>query len=150
MHRKKILGMKQVQKTSNSQFPASPTLFNIAILGCGKVAHLHAKAIQNLPNARLAGVWSRSKNTAEKFASAYQVPFYSEISELIIQEKIDLVIVCTPHPFHLEPVLEVAKAGANILVEKPLASTLEDSDKIIAACNGRFYRFYEDRCSSGY
>jgi UDP-N-acetyl-2-amino-2-deoxyglucuronate dehydrogenase len=134
MHRKKILGMKQVQKTSNSQFPASPTLFNIAILGCGKVAHLHAKAINNLPNAKLAGVWSRSQNTAEKFASAYQVPFYSEISELIILEKIDLVIVCTPHPFHLEPVLEAAKVGANILVEKPLASTLEDSDKIIAAC----------------
>jgi len=110
------------------------SVFNVAILGCGKVAHLHAKAIQNLPNARLAGVWSRSINTAKNFADQYKVPFYTEIEKLVKEQEIDLVIVCTPHPFHLEPVLKAASAGANILVEKPLASTLEDSDKIIEAC----------------
>ena len=108
--------------------------YNIGILGCGKVAHLHAKAVENLPNAKLAGVWSRSPKTAETFATQYKIPFYTEIEKLVIQQEIDLVVVCTPHPFHLEPVLEAAKAGANILVEKPLASTLEDSDKIIEAC----------------
>lgn len=120
--------------TSDLRFPISNPPFKIAILGCGKVAHLHAKAIGNLENATLAAVWSRSENTARTFAKQYKVPFYTEISELIQQEKIDLAIVCTPHPFHLHPVLEAAAAGANILVEKPLASTLEDSDKIIAAC----------------
>jgi len=108
--------------------------YNIAILGCGKVAHLHAKAVRNLPNALLAGVWSRSKSTAEKFASEYVVPFYTDIETLVKTEKIDLVIVCTPHPFHLEPAEKAAIAGAHVLVEKPLASTLEDSDKIIEAC----------------
>jgi predicted dehydrogenase len=126
--------MKREQKTSDFVLPTSYSPFNIAILGCGKVAHLHAKAILNLPNARLAGVWSRSKTTAETFAAQYDVPFYNEISKLVVVEKVDLVVVCTPHPFHLQPVLEAAKAGANILVEKPLASTLEDSDKIIEAC----------------
>ncbi|MBT3384526.1 MAG: Gfo/Idh/MocA family oxidoreductase [Prolixibacteraceae bacterium] len=119
--------MKPHQQTSDS-------LYNIAILGCGKVAHLHAKAIENLPNSKLAGVWSRTTKTAEDFSAQYKVPFYSDIKELIQQEKIDLVIVCTPHPFHLKPVLEAANAGAHILVEKPLASTLEDSDSIITAC----------------
>lgn len=108
--------------------------YNIAILGCGKVAHLHAKAVQNLQNAKLAGVWSRTTKTAETFADLYNIPFYSDIQKLVKKEKIDLVIVCTPHPFHLEPVLKAANAGANILVEKPLASTLEDSDNIIKAC----------------
>ncbi|QGY44070.1 gfo/Idh/MocA family oxidoreductase [Maribellus comscasis] len=108
--------------------------YRIAILGCGKVAHLHAKAVQNLKNAKLAGVWSRSKNTAEKFASEYKVPFYSEIEPLIKNEKIDLTIICTPHPFHLEPAKLAAKAGSHILVEKPLASTLEDSDEMIKTC----------------
>lgn len=109
-------------------------VFHIAILGCGKVAHLHARAINNLPNTRLAGVWSRTKTSAETFASEYQVPAYSEIDALVRNEKIDLAIVCTPHPFHLNPAVEAANAGAHVLVEKPLASTLEDSDKIIAAC----------------
>ncbi len=115
--------------------PGTPNhIYNIAILGCGKVAHLHAKAIRNLPNAKLAGVWSRSISTAEKFGLEYNVPFYNEIEDLVKKENIDLVIVCTPHPFHLEPAERAAKAGAHVLVEKPLASTLDDSDKIISAC----------------
>lgn len=126
--------MKHQPKTSDPGLPNSNSLFNIAILGCGKVAHLHAKAIQNLKNARLAGVWSRTPKTAIMFAAQYGTTFYAEIKDLVKREKIDLVIVCTPHPFHLHPVLEAAKAGANILVEKPLASTLEDADKIIEAC----------------
>ena len=126
--------MKHKQKASDFRLPTSDFIFNIAILGCGKVAHLHAKAIQNIPNARLAGVWSRSTSTAKTFAEQYQVPFYAQIDNLIINEKIDLAIICTPHPFHLEPAEIVAESGANILVEKPLASTLEDSDKIISAC----------------
>lgn len=109
-------------------------IHNIAILGCGKVAHLHARAVQNIPNARLAGVWSRTKQTASGFAERFGVPAYDDIGELVKKEEIDLAIVCTPHPFHLEPAEKAAVAGANILVEKPLASTLEDSDKIISAC----------------
>jgi len=109
-------------------------IYNIAILGCGKVAHLHAQAIKNLESARLAGVWSRTGKTAEVFAEQYKVPFYRDIEKLVKNEEVDLAIVCTPHPFHLEPTVEAANAGASILVEKPLASTLEDSDRIIEAC----------------
>lgn len=108
--------------------------YKIAILGCGKVAHLHAKAIANLPNTVLAGVWSRTTQSAEEFANEYQVPAYAKVDEMIRKEKVDLAIICTPHPFHLNPTVEAANAGANILVEKPLASTLEDCDKMIAAC----------------
>src|SRR6056297_1012927 len=107
---------------------------NIAILGCGKVAHLHAKAIQNLPHARLAAVWSRTAKTAEDFAGKYNTKARQNISEMIIQDKINLAIVCTPHPFHRQPVIEATKAGAHVLVEKPLASTLEDCDVMISAC----------------
>ncbi len=110
-------------------------VYNIAILGCGKVAHLHAQAIQNLPNASLAAVWSRTKKTANEFAEQFETRSFLNISEMINQAKIDLVIVCTPHPFHCEPAIEAAQAGAHILVEKPLASTLEDSDAIIEACH---------------
>jgi len=134
MHRKYKTRMKHVPTTWNPKPETRNSPFNIAILGCGKVAHLHAKAVQNLKNARLAGVWSRTPKTAIMFAAQYGTTFYAEIKDLVKREKIDLVIVCTPHPFHLHPVLEAAKAGANILVEKPLASTLEDSDKMIEAC----------------
>jgi UDP-N-acetyl-2-amino-2-deoxyglucuronate dehydrogenase len=109
-------------------------MFNIAILGCGKVAHLHAKAINDIPSARLAGVWSRSASTADTFAAQYNVRSYRSVTELVRTEKIDLSIVCTPHPFHRATAEEAALAGSSVLVEKPLAVTLSDCDRMMATC----------------
>ena len=109
-------------------------IFNISIAGCGKVAHLHAKAIQNIPNAYLSGVWSRTPQTAKEFALQYKTQAYSDISRMVSEKSIDLVIICTPHPFHKQPAVEAARAGANILIEKPLAHNLQDCDEIINVC----------------
>ena len=108
--------------------------YNIAILGCGKVAHLHAKAIGNLPHATLAAVWSRTRETAETFAANYGTKHYGDIHAMIRENRIDLAIVCNPHPFHKEAATEAARAGAHVLVEKPLAASLDDCDAIIEAC----------------
>ncbi|MDR0795208.1 MAG: Gfo/Idh/MocA family oxidoreductase [Tannerella sp.] len=107
---------------------------NLAIIGCGKVAHLHAKAIGNLQNAKLAAVWSRTPESAEKMAAVYGAKPYSDIGKMIRENNIDLAIVCNPHPFHKSVAVEAARAGANVLVEKPLASTLTDCDIIIDEC----------------
>ena len=111
------------------------SIYNIAILGCGKVAHIHARAIGELKNGRLAGVWSRSSSTAEAFAKQYGTKHYNSAGDLVTREGIDLAIVCTPHPCHAVPALEAAQAGAHLLVEKPLAITLEDCDQMIRACD---------------
>jgi UDP-N-acetyl-2-amino-2-deoxyglucuronate dehydrogenase len=110
-------------------------IYNISIAGCSKVAHLHAKAIQCIPNARLTGVWNRTGTKAEEFASLYKTKAWSDISGMVSANRSDLVIVCTAHPFHKQPALEAALAGANILIEKPLAADLYDCDEIIEACN---------------
>lgn len=107
---------------------------NIAIAGCGKVAHLHAKAILQMENASLKAAWSRSKNSALKFSNEYNIRPYQDISDMVKENDIGLVIVCTPHPFHLESCIQSANAGTHVLVEKPLASTLQDCDSMIDAC----------------
>ena len=109
-------------------------IFNVSIAGCSKVAHLHAKALQNIPNARLTGVWNRTAKKAEDFALAYNTHAYSDISKMVTDKNTDLVIVCNAHPFHIQPAIEAAKAGANVLVEKPLSSSLKDCDDIIKVC----------------
>jgi predicted dehydrogenase len=111
--------------------------YNISIAGCGKVAHLHARAIQNIPDAHLAGVWSRTFSTAEDFAALYKTRPYSSIGQMVAENDVDLVIVCTPHPFHRQPAIEAAEAGASVLVEKPLSSSLQDCDDIINTCKDR-------------
>lgn len=112
----------------------SHKIFNIAILGCGKVAHLHAEAIKNMNNASLQGVWSRTNTTAENFAIQHRTEAFGDIEIMIQKKRIDLVIVCTPHPFHRQPAIEAANAGAHVLIEKPLASDLKDCDEIINTC----------------
>jgi UDP-N-acetyl-2-amino-2-deoxyglucuronate dehydrogenase len=109
-------------------------VYNISIAGCGKVAHLHARAIQGISNARLAAVWSRRTGSAEDFALRYKTKAYSDISSMVKENNVDLLIVCTPHPYHKQPAVEAALAGANVLVEKPLAASLTDCDEIIEAC----------------
>ena len=104
------------------------------------MAHIHAKAILNIPNARLAGVWSRTQKSASEFARLYKTKAYSDISRMVIENDVDLVIVCTPHPYHRQPAIESAEAGANVLVEKPLASDLRDCDAIINACKVRYVK----------
>ncbi|MDR1780520.1 MAG: Gfo/Idh/MocA family oxidoreductase [Tannerella sp.] len=108
--------------------------YKTAIIGCGKVAHLHAKAITRLSNATLTAVWSRTPSTAEQFANTYNATPYDDIATMVTEQHIDLAIVCTPHPFHRDAVIAAARAGANVLVEKPLASSLEDCDAMIDAC----------------
>ena len=108
--------------------------YKLAIIGCGKVAHLHAKAIVNLPNATLVAVWSRTPESAKKFATIYDVKPYDDIQTMVRENGIDLVVVCNPHPFHMDVSIKAARAGAHVLVEKPLASTLEDCDTMINEC----------------
>ncbi len=112
----------------------SGKVYNVAIAGCGKVAHLHAKAVANISGTSLSAVWSRTFANAADFAAKYSTTPYRDIKTMVKERKIDLVIVCTPHPFHRQPALEAAEAGASVLVEKPLASNLYDCDLVINAC----------------
>jgi UDP-N-acetyl-2-amino-2-deoxyglucuronate dehydrogenase len=105
----------------------------VAIAGCGKVSHLHAKALGRIPEARFVAALSRSRDRAESFASPYGARGYTEVRELLDREKPDALIVCTPHPQHAASALPFLQAGVHCLVEKPLASSLADCDLMIEA-----------------
>jgi len=113
--------------------------FKVGIVGLGKVAHLHAVALNEISNAEFSAGCSRSMEKAKAFLSEYGAKAYDSITKMVKEEDLDLVIICTPHPNHLEPTIEALEAGAHVLVEKPLASTLLDCDKMIsvAAREGR-------------
>ncbi|MBL7969342.1 MAG: Gfo/Idh/MocA family oxidoreductase [Prolixibacteraceae bacterium] len=106
-----------------------------AIIGCGKVSHLHAAALQQGKNTELTAIYSRSLGKAQEFAAKYGILAYDDIEKMISEAGVESVVVCTPHPFHADAVIKAARAGANCLVEKPLASSLQDCDAMIQACN---------------
>ncbi|PRY29271.1 putative dehydrogenase [Spirosoma oryzae] len=105
----------------------------IAIIGPGKVAHLHAKGVLQTPDTELVAVYGRNADKASDFAQVYGIPSYTDIAEMVSREQVDLCLVCTPHPAHREPTVAALNAGAHVLVEKPLASSLEDCDAMIEA-----------------
>ena len=122
-----------------------------AIIGCGKVGHMHAKALANMSIAELTAVYDSDFDRAKAYAEQYGVLAFDSIEEMVKDAGVQVAIVCTPHPLHKDSSLPALNAGANVLVEKPLASTLQDCDDIIetAAKNGlvvgtvsqrRFYR----------
>jgi UDP-N-acetyl-2-amino-2-deoxyglucuronate dehydrogenase len=106
---------------------------NVAIIGCSKIAHFHAKSILQIPELSFKAVWSRTPDSAQKFVDEYGVKSYDSITEMIKAENIQMAIICTAHPFHADAAIQAMDAGAHVLIEKPLASTLQDCDLIIKA-----------------
>lgn len=107
------------------------------IIGAGKVAHIHANALIKIELSDLRGVYNWKKNRAVDFAVHYDLKAFDDIEEMIVEEGIEMVTVCTPHPVHLDCVLSALKAGAHVIVEKPLAVSLEDCDRMIRMAEER-------------
>src|SRR6185312_10305467 len=108
-----------------------------AIIGTGGIAGIHATAIAAIANARLIGVYNRSKSKAQVFADKYGCDTYDTIHDLLQARGVDIVCICTPSGLHLEPALQCIAAGKHCLIEKPLEVTLEKSDQIVAAAKAK-------------
>ena len=104
-----------------------------ALVGCGKVGHLHAKALSRAPESVFVAACGRDLACTEKFAAAYNVKAYQDVEEMISREGVQALTICTPHPLHALHAVKAAKARVHVLIEKPLASSLEDCDAILQA-----------------
>jgi predicted dehydrogenase len=111
-------------------------MFGFAIVGCGMIARFHARALTEVPGARLTAVVSRSATNAEKMVKELQLScdVATDLGAVVKRRDVDVVIVTTPSGAHLEPALAAAQAGKHVVVEKPLEITLERCDRIIDAC----------------
>jgi len=120
-------------KPSRYRLDISMMKVRIAIIGCGKVGHIHAGALCTLAEVEFVAVCDRNWERAKQFAAQYNVVPYVDVAKMIKTSKIEAVIICTPHPVHAEPAIVAAHHGVHILVEKPMATNLKDCDAMIAA-----------------
>lgn len=104
-----------------------------ALVGCGKVAGIHAEALNGSSLSELVAVCDRDRSRAERLAVEYGGAPYSDLTVMLRHAQPDAVVVCTPHPLHAEAAVAAAEAGAHVLVEKPMAASLADCDRMIAA-----------------
>ena len=93
------------------------------------------RAIQQVPEAELVAVASRTEQTAQRVGAELGVDAYADYHQLLSRDDVDVVCIFTPNAFHREIAIDAAKAGKHLVITKPLEITLDRVDDIIAAAN---------------
>lgn len=115
-----------------------PDQLGFAIIGCGMIARYHARAIAEIPTARVAALVSRSSANGQQLLTETNTPacpVFATVEEAVRAPGVDAVIITTPSGAHLEPAVAAAAAGKHVVVEKPLEITGDRCDRIIEACD---------------
>ena len=99
------------------------------ILGCGMIASIHADAIKNIEGATLVGVADNNLEFAQKFAFKHSVLAFDSYEQMLGSD-IDVVCVCTPSCFHAQNAIDALDNGKHVVVEKPMALSVEDADRV--------------------
>lgn len=112
-------------------------VLNFALVGCGRIAKRHSELLggQQIGNAKLVAVCDQISAKAEKIATEFKVPFFTDMHEMMRTVNIDVVVVLTESGSHAAHVVALAPYGKHIVVEKPMALTLDDADAMIDACH---------------
>lgn len=99
----------------------------IGVIGLGLIGKLHARILHEMPNAQLVAVSDIDKNVAESISNQFNCKCYTDFKEMCNNEQLDAVSICSPDQFHAENAIYAAKKGINILIEKPIAPTVEEA-----------------------
>ena len=107
---------------------------NVALLGTGRIAEYgYIPAISKIDDVNIISVLSRSDIKGSQFAIKHSIPrAYVEIDDLLADNHLDAVIVCTPDSLHEEQVIKSCRAKKHILCEKPMSTSVESCENMIA------------------
>lgn len=103
----------------------------VGVIGSGNFAERHLRAYLQLP-VEVVGIWGRNRAQLTALQRRYRVPVFDRVEELLRQQP-DGVSICTPPHTHAAFTIAALEAGCEVLCEKPLALTLRDADRMIAA-----------------
>jgi predicted dehydrogenase len=120
------------------------------IIGCGRIAKRHSELLGNneIDQAELVAVCDVNTEKAINIASRFSVPHYSSIEDMMNENEVDVAVVLTPSGLHAEHVIRLTKFNCDIVVEKPMALTTNDADKMISSCqmnNNRLFVVKQNR-----
>jgi len=110
----------------------------VGIIGAGSQARkVQLPTFNSIEEVQLVGVADTDEESAKYVAKKFNIPeVYTDYRNLLNNKNIDLVSICTPHHLHKQMAVDCAQAGKHILIEKPMAVTVQDADKIKEAIKG--------------
>lgn len=103
----------------------------VMIVGTGWVSGEHIRAFEMNETSKVVAICSRSydkgRNKADEYNLGERCKIYTNYDEALKDPKIDIVVICTPNDMHCEQTIKAAEAGKNILIEKPVALSWQDT-----------------------
>ena len=111
--------------------PAHAAPVRFGIIGCGRIAPRHAQSFQQVAASRLVAVADLVESRARHLAQEYGAQAHMDYHELLARSDVDAVSVCVPSGLHAQVAIDAMHAGKHVLVEKPIAITLADADRMI-------------------
>ena len=103
------------------------------IVGCGMVANFHAQAIGKIDGAKLICATDSFAPARESFGEKHNIQTYASFDDFLDSDA-DIVCLCTPSGLHCEQAVAAASRGKHVVVEKPMAITVEQANRVIEAC----------------
>jgi predicted dehydrogenase len=110
-------------------------VLRVGLIGAGRVAERHAEAYAAQPGATVVALAEPDRAHGEVFASRLGAAWHPSAEALLAADVVDAVSVCAPHDVHREIAVTAAEHGVHVLLEKPIATTLEDADAILSAAD---------------
>ena len=104
-----------------------------AVIGCGDVSTVHFEALTNCPGVDLVAVCDTNQDRLAAAAEAQAVPGFTHHLEMLDQAHPDVVHICTPHDQHVSVAVDCLNRGVQVLLEKPLAHTLAEGQRLVQA-----------------
>jgi UDP-N-acetyl-2-amino-2-deoxyglucuronate dehydrogenase len=123
--------------------PICDRKIRIAVVGCGRIAKNHFGSIEkHASSMELAAVCDTNPATLEDHVQRYKVPGNASMEEMLQQESIDLVALCTPSGLHPEQAALAAHHGVHVMTEKPMATRWSDGVAMVKACDEAGVRLF--------
>lgn len=108
-------------------------MFRIGIVGAGRICAAHEMAIREHPEAELVAVADLDAEKAKQIAGPHGAAVYTDYKQMAREVRMDAVILNLPHWLHCEATVFFLESGIHVLVEKPMANTVEECDRMIEA-----------------
>lgn len=109
---------------------------NVALVGAGRIARVHAAAYRTVRGARLVACTDPAADTASRLATDFELTVLPSIDAVLADDGIDAVIVASPNGLHPDQTIAALSAGKHVFCQKPIALTLEEADRVVKQANG--------------
>ena len=115
----------------------------MAIIGCGRISKNHFGSIEeHQDNIELVSICDVQQTVLSEHEAAYKVKGYLDLSDMLENEELDLVAICTPSGIHANQTELCAKHGVNVMTEKPMATRWSDGVRMVKACDDAGVRLF--------